>query len=631
MLKMLKTIKLTPFVLFLLLLIVLVISVVFGKIVSTEGFVSFAQSTPSMQTITIPQYSAANSVYKLYDNVFFDNTNSNLIEVDGTTYSGNVDVNGSSITTTYVTSRDGTSSVYQTQLQGNSVIPQSTDKSVISSTSASYKSWIYPTQSKNTDSYTVFYMPWMTDTYIHILDNTSKMNIETAMFSGNQTTVTPINAPIGITGYVADSDMNNGKMVTDSFYDPSKQLFQISKYVKFDISNANLVIQKGDSSNKSLTIYDRYGNATSVLNANQISNTGSNITNVTFKPFMVVDACGQYMVLYIPKGQNTMISLIQYSDGTLSSFNLGNVCRFNPSGFDNGSGNTSTGNAVASSSSSATSITSSDGKINISLSANDIYKFWNTLGPQILKTGSNAPSDDYILKTQIVPPVCPSCPACSTCSGTCTSCGGQGGSGTLTAGGTSLVNPNNPACLSGNALACSASQTSNYVPSGGNIVNTVGSALGNTVNAAGNIAGNTVNAAGNIAGNTVDVAGNIVGKSIGAVGNVATTTLGTATNILKTAETDVASLLPKFSLPSVNGQGQGQGGQPLVVQGQSQVIRDQKGLRDPLTPDQIKQLQGPGYMGTNTQAASSDNYYGALPTKSGNFIPITSSFAAFGK
>ena len=47
--------------------------------------------------------------------------------------------------------------------------------------------------------------------------------------------------------------------------------------------------------------------------------------------------------------------------------------------------------------------------------------------------------NDYILKTQIVPPVCPTCPACNNCSGTCTNCGGNGGSGTLKIDGSSNV------------------------------------------------------------------------------------------------------------------------------------------------------------------------------------------------
>jgi hypothetical protein len=40
-------------------------------------------------------------------------------------------------------------------------------------------------------------------------------------------------------------------------------------------------------------------------------------------------------------------------------------------------------------------------------------------------------SDDYFLKSEIVPPVCPQCPNCpSSNTGVCSSCGGCGGNGT---------------------------------------------------------------------------------------------------------------------------------------------------------------------------------------------------------
>ena len=51
------------------------------------------------------------------------------------------------------------------------------------------------------------------------------------------------------------------------------------------------------------------------------------------------------------------------------------------------------------------------------------YWYWNSVG------GANKYSDNYILKTQVVPPVCPTCPNCPNCTGTCTNCGGNGGSG----------------------------------------------------------------------------------------------------------------------------------------------------------------------------------------------------------
>ena len=638
-------IKLTPFLLFLLLLLVLVVSVVLGSFAKIEGFTSFAQSTPSLQMVTIPQYSNSNQVHKLYDNIFFDNKNSNLIEVDSPAYAGNADVTGSSITSCYVSSRDGALSVYQTQMQGNAVVGQLSDKSSIPSISSAYKQWTYPTQSKTTDKYTVCYMPWMTDTYLHIINNTTKTNVETVMFSGSQATNTIANTPVGITGYVVDNDANNGKMVTENFYDPSKNVFQMSKYVKFDMSNANLIVQKGDGSSKSITVYDRYGNTTLVANANQIPSTSSSIVNLNFKPFSVVDACGQNMILYIQKGQNTMVSMINYTDGTLSTFNLANVYRFNANGMDTGSqaqAQDATSSANASTTVNlGTPASAMQGNATITPDNTiseyyNFYKFWKIMNGAPKGDGT---SEDYLLKTQIVPPVCPSCPACPNCTGTCTSCGGQGGSGTLSVTGSSLVNPNNPALINGNAIAAPGTQTSNYVPNANNlgIVSSVGSAAGNTVDATGNVLNKTIGIAGTAAGSTVDIAGNVINKSIGAVGGIANTAIGTTANVLQTAESGVASLLPKFTLPNVgsgatvSGASQGLSQGPVQIQGQPQVVRDQKGLRDQLSVDQTKSLQGPGYMGTAAIGSDSYAYFGALPSKSGNFMPITTSFSAFGK
>ena len=90
--------KLTPFILFLILLFVLVISIVFSRFLplinSKEGFISFKKDTNSLNYVYIPQYSSQTStsnstVVKLYDNLFFDTKNANIIEVNGSAFVGN--------------------------------------------------------------------------------------------------------------------------------------------------------------------------------------------------------------------------------------------------------------------------------------------------------------------------------------------------------------------------------------------------------------------------------------------------------------------------------------------------------------------------------------------------------------
>jgi hypothetical protein len=82
-----NSIKLTPFILFLFLLIILVISSLFGKrlIVEEEGFGSDFQegmTTTSLNNSSLSSYSSDYKVWNLYDNIYFDDNNGNLIEVN---------------------------------------------------------------------------------------------------------------------------------------------------------------------------------------------------------------------------------------------------------------------------------------------------------------------------------------------------------------------------------------------------------------------------------------------------------------------------------------------------------------------------------------------------------------------
>ena len=92
-------IKVTPFILFLILLITLVVSMLFGNswlLSKREGFVSFGYTNSDIMQVTLSPYSSKNQVIYLYDNLYFDGTNANLIEVDSP-FCGNVRVNGASV------------------------------------------------------------------------------------------------------------------------------------------------------------------------------------------------------------------------------------------------------------------------------------------------------------------------------------------------------------------------------------------------------------------------------------------------------------------------------------------------------------------------------------------------------
>ena len=207
-------IKLSPLMLFLLLLIVLVISITFGNMFNLEGFISFGYSNNSMDDMQIPQYSSA-YVNKLYDNVFYDPKNGNLIEVDGITY-GNA-VTGNTVSTLYVTPRTNPNQTFQYNV--SDVTTSTVDLSTTSNTASSFSSFMYPTQGANTDKYSVFYIPFGTDTLVHIIDNTTKINVGTFGYVNGSMSQNPITSTISLGTYSSDTDSNNDKMIQETYYD----------------------------------------------------------------------------------------------------------------------------------------------------------------------------------------------------------------------------------------------------------------------------------------------------------------------------------------------------------------------------------------------------------------------------
>jgi hypothetical protein len=198
-----------------------------------------------------------------------------------------------------------------------------------------------------------------------------------------------------------------------------------------------------------------------------------------------------------------------------------------------------------------------------------------TDGEETSGYGSN-----YMLKSQVVPPVCPACPACPKAPSKvqCTNCGGQGGSGTLGSSGRSVVQ--------------SDGQTRSGDP---NIIN-------NAVNTTGDLATTTIKTADNLlrdtASGTVDIASGIGGG------------------------------IMKLLTPEQRAQQQAQ---------QQMNGQQMNGQQAPLTSVQRQQYP----QGTRTQyneqqtrkPVSTDfSRNGLLPEKQqGAFLPLTADFSAFGR
>jgi len=635
------TIKLTPFLLFLLLLIVLVISVIIGNKYSREGFINFNNDKNPINEVWIPQYSKTKNVTKIYDNIFFDTTNGNLIELDASGLTGgarrenNTDTSGSTINNILVTPRDAKYTfLYRTDLSNGKVISQNLDVGLKSTLDKSFTSWAYPSQCLNTDKSNTFYIPWSDSTYITTLQKAAnKVNGVTTLF-GPGNTINNINiVDISfINNYYQDDDSNNGKSLVDTMYDTSRNVFQLSKYVKYDTFNSNLILQTGDGTSKKLNVYDRYKSKTiidTVPTANNNTTKTSTIPNVGFNSWNVLDACGQNLVFYSCVGVKTVVALAAYKDNTNTNVILRNVVRFNDKNIEVGDQPVdTTPSTTPSSTTSNVPLTQSTTTSSNSLLTNLIEdKILDALIDSLTGNGSNCPisnyynmkakyncnnsetefDDRYILKSQIVPPVCPSCPACASCSAdssssqTCTNCGGSGGSGTLTSDGKSVVD--NKKTTNGN--------------------NDFAGAISNVGTGATDVAGNVVDKAGNL----IDKAGNIISGAgtgaasllrdtgAGATGLLRDTASG-ATDLLKTTASEANKLLHEAG------------------RGVKDVLKDDGGANSQYYGDSRYRNNGtvPMILGTQNQYTDQYSYYGTLPYKEGtNYMPITADFSSFRK
>jgi hypothetical protein len=640
------SIKNTPLILFLLLLVVLVISVLYGNhVISKEGFVSFQQSKNPTDLVSIPTYSSSKYTVKLYDNLYFDNKNGNIIEVDSTRYIGNVDSTGVTIATTYVSARSSSSSStkYQNILNGTTVVPQDTPLSQISTVASSYQSYIYLSQSINTDFYTVFCLPWNTETYMHIINNTTNVN-ENSFFFNTAGDIRKFDYPdnnlIGLTSYIPFV-MPADRSTADTFYDSQKSLYKIGQFVKYDITNGSLIIQtEADGANKSITIYDRYGTAQVVNVARTISTTTSTVPTTNFQPFTVLDKLGQNLVLYLPYESKTVIALIGYSDNSKTKYTLNNVVRFTSTAVDLGTTTTPTMN-TGSTPAGPLSPPTQDSAMSEYFKW---YWYWKNTGQSSNLNYSN----DYLLKTQIVPPVCPACPLCKAGSA-CTNCGGQGGSGTISQNGTTVVGGNKveqrgrPENVSNkgsgtfssnadaNTIGGSLTLTTYDMVAGvEDVAKTGAGVLNNTVNKVTDVAGAGLAGAGMAVGGVALGAGALGSSAINTTGSVIKDVTGLAAGAgsgVKDVLTQNRGLQPTNR--SQTGDQSQLNSQLYGQDNTSSVGPDGKKLTINRTEGAFKSPFGTT---TGTQSGDQYSYYGALPSKgTTNFMPVTADFSAFGR
>jgi len=421
--------KIAPFILFLILLITLVVSMLFGDSLlnKREGFVSFGYTNTDAVKVNIPQYGSKQVTY-LYDNLYFDGTNGNIVEVNSsfcgsvrvpTGTSGNVTCNdstGTSIQNIYIKTRSQAEKIYPKE---TTTVSESSLAIQPLNTHLSYLTQCPTISSTPGFKYQVFYASWENDTYMHILGlNPTESNgqhIQSFYYNYDSASMKyiPLNTPLPPykQTYTSNDDSNNGKLYKDSVYN-QPNIYQISKYVKYDLVRGCILVL-----NPTSNTYNVYSRTTG-----QPIQDGAiaGITNLSSLVSWIIPDNNNGHIIVMAHGMNTLIMIVN-PDPSDKKYILSYCVRF-------------TDKEVHLSSSSSGNIgivpeTPPDSSNNTAPCNDELsckwYYYFKTIGNDTSVLFNN----DFIRKTQIVPPVCPTCPNC-TGSGVCTDCGGKGGSGT---------------------------------------------------------------------------------------------------------------------------------------------------------------------------------------------------------
>jgi hypothetical protein len=642
-----------PLMLFIILLLALSISVYFGNATtrwsngkdgffadlfgSKEGYISFNSEVPLInKPLIIPKYSN-NNVHKIYDNIYYDPLNGNLLELVP-------DTGNTSVFKMYVYARSGAKNGPYDISNGVAVPEASLNQinSVIPPNAFIADSTFSPGVSPS-----VLYVAWGKNTYIHAMDLATNVNtsIVSAYFPENKspptiknfdgTSVNSLAASHNYSlttmlnvGTTTVTDTNDGLNVNVKYYDASRSVVQICKDAYYDPLNGKLLITSTDGS---LNVYDRpaSGIQTSAQTYNETSiipKQQSGLNETTFAPIMILHPNKKYLIYYVAHSFNSaIIVLAKKNDSSLYKlkqyfYESNGMLVTAPAATPVTTPATTPAPAVTTTPAATpvtTPATDTTAK-KLDVSANplsDYYNwlaFWNTVATSN-DIATAMQTSNYIPKTAVIPPVCPTCTQCSgggcTQGGVCTGCGGTGGSGTTT---TTKNRFSDFISLYGNSIINEYGGSSG---SDGGIYGSGGDADSIRAYELAKAAGSgTVGLLKDTGSGAVGLAKDTVGGTVG----LAKDTVGGAVGLAREAGSGVAGLL-KTNPTQVTGPNMGGSGQSYGSAGADSSVA---GL--------YNQPQGVGTRG-NQNMIDQYSYNGALVSKGGNYIPITSDFSAFGK
>jgi len=580
--------KLSPLILFLVLILALVVATTASR--WSEGFITLNQDYGALYSVSVDAYDNTSKITKLHDDIFYDKRNGNVVvvEEDAESNVSKINIIPRDLTANTITFKRGT---------GVTKFTQKTSESLVRTIAPTYGGYVTTGVTTN-----LIYNAWGDNTHLYVFDvqgntavqgNSSVRPVLTVTYDGTEQKQSRTDfGDFSMTLATSYSPQTSGIGQTTKItaYSATQSLYQLVPSVLYDISNGNMLIKTGD------TAYDAYARS----NLNEKNTDLASMASKTFseheeQPSFIADTVGKNTIIYHPLGQYTQIMVVA---NALDSGRLKIVSskRFDRNGIYIPPANTEEEQTSDNEEKKDDKkIEDKDGELLDAFSKWYMYFY----GKDIIDNSENS---KYLLKTQVVPPVCPACPGC-TGQGVCTDCGGNGGAGTSSGSG---------------SLAFSDGKT--VVGATGNLVsNTVGATgnvLSNTVGATGDVLSKAVGTTGDVVNKTVDTAGNVVtgvvGKTLDTAGNVVGKTFDTAGNILGSAGRAIG--LDRLNLDRV---------------GYAQSYRG------PVNTSSSANAQGYNRNTTGYSALPNGNpndpysYNGKLQSKGANFIPVTADFSQF--
>lgn len=631
-------------------------------------------------------YSATiNDLRQIYENLYFDIRNGNVLDItisEKTTTTKGTD--GKDVTTTTKTTeinmiygRDKGNKVDVSKyiVSGDSVVSATASADTISS---SYDQFSFTTA----DKVNVFYICWDTETYIHVIDleksvgegnSTSPQNVVTFAYdktgsAGSIKTSPFTDSIISLNTQSYTMNITDNRMQFVPLYDYSKSLYKIVDKVFYDVTNGGLITQEPNGIN----IYERKTQSASgcatptpiylaLEKTEARSGTSTAIVDVGFCTWVL--QFNNFLVVYIGNGKKTIIAVLNMQTNS-KEYSFVNTVRYLSNGtVDNGTsinhlekrgagdfqynvnnidmetqilmqmfGGYDAFNQLGMGGQPGMG-PDMGGKSSNPLS--DYYKwveYWNnTAGTDLY---SKRPGSEYVLKSQIVPPVCPRCPSCPK-SGVCNTCGGNGGSGTQGAPATEGAGSSPASNGVTGFLKDTGSGVKDFVEDAGSEAKeigydiaegtqeVVGDVYGEAKDVAGDIVGGAKDVAGEVVGGTKDVVGDVYGEAKDVVGDVYGEAkgiiggaLGGVKGLFGSSPTNVGAINTGYGRGAGAG-GVGAGGVGAGAGGVGGVGGQRFGVYS-----NAPQTQGSDHM----------TYFGALqPKGDSNYIPVTADFSAFRK